>query len=458
MGSRATSVLAVIGSGETSPTMVTLHRELAAALGPEPVAVLVETPYGFQENADEVTAKARRYFAANVGLRVEAAPGLRQPAAAEAVEVARGVAAVRSADWVFTGPGSPSYAARQWSASPVGTALRDRLRRGGVTIVSSAAACTLGRFTLPVYEIYKVGMEPTWLEGIDLLAELGLTAAVIPHFDNREGGTHDTRYCFVGERRLLALEAQLPPEAVILGVDEHTAAIFDLGSRTLSVRGHGGVTLRRAGSSRWLGSGTVLTLEELRGLAGEGPGAPPTPAAGPSADHSRGVPPAEEAGGRRDSLRETARACEERFDRAEAARDARAMAAAALDLEEAIAAWSDDVLESDELGQARTVLRSLIVRLGAAAVEGVSDPRRRLAPLVEPVLALRARLRDRGEYRLADALRDALERGGIEVRDGRDGTTWLIRASDPAPNPPAEVRGKRWAASSTLDAAPGGRR
>ncbi|HZV51023.1 MAG TPA: hypothetical protein VFD49_14805 [Candidatus Dormibacteraeota bacterium] len=409
--------------------MVTLHRELVASLGGDPTAVLVETPYGFQENADEVTAKARRYFAVNVGLQVRVAPGLRRPADTEAVDLAQGIAAVRAADWVFTGPGSPSYAARQWSASPVGAALRDRLRRGGITVVSSAAACTLGRFTLPVYEIYKVGMDPAWLEGIDLMAELGLVAAVIPHFDNREGGTHDTRYCFVGERRLRALEAQLPGEAVILGIDEHTAAVFDLGTGTLSVRGHGGVTLRRAGSSHSLGPGTVLTLDELCRLAAGQLGAPAAPVAPATAAPV-------EAEGRRDSLRMTAQACEERFDRAEAALDARAMAAAALDLEEAIAAWSDDVLESDELGQARTVLRSLIVRLGAAAVEGMSDPHQRLAPVVEPVLALRARLREQGEYRLADALRDALGEGGVEVRDRRDGTTWLVRESRSRPGRP----------------------
>jgi hypothetical protein len=426
MGPRMVGILVVVGSGETSPTMVTMHRELIASLGPSPTAVLVETPYGFQENADEVTAKARRYFSGNVGLQVQVAPGLREPATADPVELARGIAAIRAADWVFTGPGSPSYAARQWSASPVGAAFHDRLRREGITVVSSAAACTLGRFTLPVYEIYKVGMEPAWLEGIDLLGQLGLTAAVIPHFDNREGGTHDTRYCFVGERRLRALEAQLPPEAVILGIDEHTAAVFDLGAGTLSVRGRGGLTLRRAGTSRSIPSGTLLALEEFCRLAAGELGPPPPTVASPA-------PRTEEAGARRDPLLVTAQACEARFDRAEADRDAQAMVAAVLELEEAIAAWANDVLESDAIDQARTVLRALIVRLGEAAAEGVRDPRQRLAPIVEPVLAVRARFRSQGEYQLADALREALRQGGVEVRDGREGTTWSLGGATSLP-------------------------
>ena len=45
-------VIAIMGSGETAPTMVTTHQELFARLPTGARAVLVETPYGFQENAD----------------------------------------------------------------------------------------------------------------------------------------------------------------------------------------------------------------------------------------------------------------------------------------------------------------------------------------------------------------------------------------------------------------------
>jgi hypothetical protein len=46
----------------------------------------------------------------------------------------------------------------------------------------------------------------------------------IPHYGNAEGGTHDTRCCYMDERRLPTLEAQLADNTAILGVDEHTAA------------------------------------------------------------------------------------------------------------------------------------------------------------------------------------------------------------------------------------------
>ena len=50
----------------------------------------------------------------------------------------------------------------------------------------------------------------------------------IPHYDNAEGGTHDTRYCYMDERRLPTLEAQLADNTAILGVDEYTAALLGL--------------------------------------------------------------------------------------------------------------------------------------------------------------------------------------------------------------------------------------
>ena len=64
-------VLVVMGSGETSPTMVTLHERLLARHGREPAAFVLDTPAGFQENVDDLTAKAVRYFADSVGAQVE---------------------------------------------------------------------------------------------------------------------------------------------------------------------------------------------------------------------------------------------------------------------------------------------------------------------------------------------------------------------------------------------------
>ena len=47
-----------------------------------------------------------------------------------------------------------------------------------------------------------------------------MPAAIIPHYDNADGANHDTRFCYIGERRLRVMEAVLPPEVFIIGVDE----------------------------------------------------------------------------------------------------------------------------------------------------------------------------------------------------------------------------------------------
>jgi hypothetical protein len=256
-------ILAIMGSGETAPTMKGPHRAIFERLGPDADAVLLDTPFGFQENAPILAAKAIEYFHDAVGRRVEAA-GLTRTDSGDTVAVERGVAKVRSADWVFAGPGSPTYALAQWRNTAVPDALADKLRSGGAVVFSSAAALTLGRVTVPVYEIYKVGADPHWLDGLDVLAEVGLDVAVIPHYDNAEGGNHDTRFCYLGERRLAMLEPTLPDGCFVLGIDEHTGIVMDLDADTAEIVGKGAVTLRHQGVSVRIDSGQTIPLDHLR--------------------------------------------------------------------------------------------------------------------------------------------------------------------------------------------------
>ncbi|MEY4170055.1 MAG: hypothetical protein RLZ94_1128, partial [Actinomycetota bacterium] len=181
--------LVIIGSGETSPTMVKVHRELIASVPSGDLTVL-DTPFGFQANADDLTDKIAEYFRDSVGADLGVASWRRRDEPAAARE--RALARVGRSGWAFAGPGSPSYALRQWIDTPMPTGLAEIVHRGGTLVMGSAAAVTLGSHSLPVYEIYKVGEEPRWLTGLDLLGTLtGLNAAVIPHYDNREGGRHD---------------------------------------------------------------------------------------------------------------------------------------------------------------------------------------------------------------------------------------------------------------------------
>ena len=438
-------VLAIIGSGETSPTMVTVHKDLVARLGlTSPKALVLATPYAFQENAADVSARAQRYFADSVGLQVRVAAGTSpdaDPAVAPPLVAGedREAAGIAAADWVFAGPGSPSYALAHWQAGPVAARLRDRVLAGdGVTVLASAAAATAGLFTVPVYEIYKAGGAPRWLAGLDLLGALGLTVAVIPHYDNTEGGRYDTRYCYLGGRRLAVMERELPADAAVLGVDEHTAVLIDLRTEAIEIRGRGGLTVRRAGDNVILPSGTRLSVAELRDLVRGIPRARGTGAAGArtrrvARDAGSGRDGACGAGSGRDGfaaggvavpLPEVMATAERGFGAAAGERDAAAMVGVILELDTVIRQWEADTDEDQGTEQVRALLRSLVGRLGRAAQDGLADPRDRLRPAVEPLLALRAALRGEGNFAAADAIRDALAAAGLDVSDTPDGTRW----------------------------------
>jgi hypothetical protein len=300
------------------------------------------------------------------------------------------------------------------------------VRRGGTVVLGSAAAVTLGEASVPVYEIYKVGEDPVWVEGLDLLCELtGLRAAVVPHYDNREGGTHDTRFCYLGEQRLAALEESLPDEAGVLGVDEHTAALLDLEAGTLTVAGSGVVTVRRRGRSRTYAAGESLGFDELgallRGEQTSAPTSAPAVAAPEAADDVPAAPVAT-------SLREAADAAQAEFETAFAARDVETCVSVALGLEQTLADWQADTLQSDDTGHARRALRAMVVRLGELAEVG-ADPEAQLRPAVELLLDLRRRARAAGDYATSDEVRDRLGAAGVEVRDTPEGAAWGLRSA-----------------------------
>ncbi|NDG65392.1 MAG: hypothetical protein EBY23_00440 [Actinobacteria bacterium] len=410
-------ILAIMGSGETSPTMVKTHRQLIGRLS-QPNAVVLDTPYGFQENAPELALRAVEYFDVSVNTAITPL-GLTRMIGADALAVQQGLSALTDADYVFAGPGSPTYALRQWKNTQVSHILHEKLQRGGIVTFASAAALTLGTRTVPVYEIYKCGEEPYWLEGLNLLGEFGIPAVVIPHYNNAEGGHHDTRFCYLGETRLNILEQQLDDGEYVLGVDEHTGIVIDLNERTAEVVGNGVVTIRVKGNSTTFASGEVLSLEQLQ-----------NPTVAPSATPPPPVVLVDEPEVVATSLVSVAQLRREEFESALAAGDANGATRAILELENDIKLWSADTLTGSDADSAREILRSMIVKLGTAATGGLEDPRERVAPYVEALLAIRKIVRAEKRFDLSDIVRDALALAHIEVRDTPDGVEWLLQVPE----------------------------
>ena len=423
-------ILTIMGSGETAPTMVSTHRRLTSLL-PSPVsAVVLDTPYGFQENAPELAQRAVDYFATsvNVDLRIAGLTRMQSNAvgdAVDAVAIEKGLRMIDDANYVFAGPGSPTYSLRQWSNTPLRSMLIRKLTNGGVVTFASAAALTLGRRTVPVYEIYKAGVDPYWLEGLDVLGEFGIRATVIPHYDNAEGGHHDTRFCYLGERRLQILEEHFDDDEFIIGIDEHTGLVIDLDREVAEVVGNSTVTLRRKGQQKTFAKGDNIPLAELRRPSWSHTAQPPASVAQQDAADIRGdvavAAQPTSLGAAVDLHRAT-------FDAAISRMDADAAVGAVLALESEIRGWSADTLQGPDRDHAIATLRLMISKLGEVATGGLRDPRTVAEPFVNGFLAVRAVVRAEKRFDLSDLVRDQLLAAGIEVRDTKDGVEWVLRS------------------------------
>ena len=419
-------LLTIMGSGETAPTMAKVHRAVVERLGPGPrSALLLDTPFGFQTNAPEIAARAVDYFRNSVGADLEVA-GLRSSADLRGPGAEAILAKLAAASLVFAGPGSPTYALRQWRDTLVPSMLAEKLAFGGAVTFASAAALTLGARTVPVYEIYKVGEDPRWVDGLDLLAALGLPAVVIPHYDNAEGGTHDTRFCYLGEERLSAMEPELPDDTFVVGVDEHTALSIDFDAGSATVTGHGVATVRTRGRSATISSGETVPLGRLVELAAQLRGEPATrsPSTTPAPDRSASAVP---GGARGSPLLQAIRDHEEAFQGARLAGDAPAMVAAVLALEEEMWAWRADTMQSDEMDRGRSALRAMVTELGQVALSGTRDPVEVVGPYVELALSLRESARRDRRFADADDVRERLVALGVEVHDTPSGSAWGLR-------------------------------
>jgi len=237
--------LALFGSGETSPSGQPIHERMLRELTPPVRIAILETPAGFQPNSEIVAGKVGEFMEKrlqNFAPQVSIVPARKKGTAFDPDDPAI-VAPILECNYIFAGPGSPTYMARQLAGTLALRHMIERHRQGAYLCMASAASLAIGARVIPVYEVFKVGDDPHWEIGLDLLKPYGLELAIVPHWNNSEGGDElDTSRCFVGRARMEELRQQLPPSTRILGIDEHTAVIFDFEQSCCLVLGKGTVT------------------------------------------------------------------------------------------------------------------------------------------------------------------------------------------------------------------------
>ncbi len=371
-----------MGSGEMSAPLLAAHRMGIEAADAREV-VLLDTPFGFQENAPLLAERLARFFRTSFSVDSSVASYRSVDNGEVAAELM--LAKVRRSRYIFAGPGSPTYALGVWKDISLGQTLQELIETGATVTFASAAALTAGIKTLPVYEIYKVGVAPHWLEGLNLAGGLGLKGVVIPHWNNTEGQGFDTSRCYMGRRRFGLLRSMLPSGVGVIGLDEHTTAVFDFGEGHLSVVGTGRVTLSGV-DDLILRPGERIELATAFGFLDCDPD---PPAAGPSEP----VPS---------------------LQKALAGRSAEAIASTLLSVESKASAGS---------GSARRELRAMILEVSDLAARGLITRSEWVGEYIDLLVQQRSRLRAESRWEEANHLRAALNALGVDLMDTRAGTT-----------------------------------
>jgi cyanophycinase-like exopeptidase len=258
--------IAFLGSGETSLAGGRIFETLARTQ-PQPLKIaLLETPAGFELNSAQVTGRVAEFMQSrlqNYKPQIDVIPARKRGTdfSPDDAEILR---PLLSANMIFMGPGSPTYAIRQLRDSLAWDILRARHRLGATLIFASAATISVGAWGLPVYEIFKVGQDVHSVPGLDLFRDFGVTLSFIPHWNNAEGGIDlDTSRCFVGLDRFNQWCGMVPPENATLGLDEHTGIIIDFQAGECQVLGVSSVSLLRECDPEIYATGANFPLSEL---------------------------------------------------------------------------------------------------------------------------------------------------------------------------------------------------
>jgi len=264
-------LIVLLGSGETSPSIRKVYDWLFARMEEDVRLAILETPAGFEPNSDYVADQIRQYIAKhlqNYQPEITLVPARKRDSAFSTDDPAI-VTPLYAANSILMGPGSPTYAVRQLRDSVAWHTLCACHRLGATLIFASAATLASSAYTLPVYEIYKVGEELHWKRGLNFFGDFGLDLVFISHWNNNDGGeVLDTSRCYMGQDRYNRLIEMLPPTEngqpyTIVGIDENTALIVDPAAETCRVMGPGGVIVIRAGSERRFPDGSTFDIAEL---------------------------------------------------------------------------------------------------------------------------------------------------------------------------------------------------
>jgi cyanophycinase-like exopeptidase len=267
-------IVVLFGSGETLDTGRKIQRNILFDLPRGQHIAVVETPAGFQPNSHAIAQGLADVFTHSLKefiSDVTIVPARKKETSFSPDSEAL-LKPLENASYIVLGPGSPTYAARQLKGTKAWESIIKRWQKGATIVLSSAAAIAAGEHVLPVYEIYKVGSDYYWEEGLSLFSVLGVSVSILTHWNNNDGGKElDTSHCFMGKDRFNKVYELFPKGNILLCIDEHTAVIFNFKKGLLQVRGKGNMILILNGSDMIFENGKFYKIEAMvKGVKTEG--------------------------------------------------------------------------------------------------------------------------------------------------------------------------------------------
>lgn len=258
----------LFGSGEMSPTGRKIHEDIfkKARFQPPVKIGILETPTGYEVNAihgwpqrmEEFFVKGLKNFKPQVtrirAWRKDGDFSTNNPAIVDPI---------LSQDYIYCGAGSPGYTLKHLKNSLAYKRLVEAHKNGTTLSLGSATAVAMGKFALPVYEIFKAGEDLHWLAGLNFFRKYGLGFIIVPHWNNQEGEDFDTTRCWMGSDRFAKLLSMLPIGTVTLGIDEVTACTLDFARKLVRVSGKGSAYIFRGGKQEAFQYGQTFPFAKL---------------------------------------------------------------------------------------------------------------------------------------------------------------------------------------------------
>lgn len=214
--------LILVGSGEFTPAMDGLDREVLAGLAkPRPRVAIVPTASGLEDTSESWAELGKTHFAA-LGAEVVPVMVLRRDDAWER----SWIDALQDVDWVYFSGGRPQHAINVLAGTPFWEEVVRRHRSGAVLAGASAGAMMLGQKSYAPDDFDAAGLP----QSVSIRDGLGVLGGhfVVPHFD---------LLAQFPSERIRAWITAWPEGFRGIGIDEDTAVVESADGWTVHGRG-----------------------------------------------------------------------------------------------------------------------------------------------------------------------------------------------------------------------------